>query len=291
MKKSLIIGSVVIVLAVLGFFVLNSYVYNEKQVPTVTDYKNAEYLIDGKLTTLGNETRHFGNELFTDLNSDGRDDVVFLVTHEPGGSGTFFYVVAALNTENGYVGSDGYLLGDRIAPQTTEVSRNPDHENVIVVNYAERGPAEPMTTQPSFGKSAYLKLDTQSMQWGIVELDFPGEADSGRMTLGMKTWVWQRALYNDGREIVPTRPDAFTITFASDGAFSVTTDCNNAGGTYKVNDNLITFSDIFSTLMYCEGSQETEFMNLLRDIQTFHFTSKGELVLDLKYDSGTVVFR
>ena len=130
--------------------------------------KNAEYVIEGQRIKLADGlreaetspgsasrivTRYFGNELKTDLNGDGREDVVFLLTQQRGGSGTFFYAVAALNTTAGYLGSDGYLLGDRIAPQTTVVSRNPRHKNVIVVNYGDRRPDEPMTAQPSVGKS------------------------------------------------------------------------------------------------------------------------------------------
>ena len=33
-----------------------------------------------------------------------------------------------------------------------------------------------MTEQPSVGKSVYLKLDSATMQWGIVEPDFEGES-------------------------------------------------------------------------------------------------------------------
>ena len=50
------------------------------------------------------------------------------------------------------------------------------YKNVIVVNYADRAPNEPMTTEPSIGKSAYLKLDLEHMQWGIVIPDFEGES-------------------------------------------------------------------------------------------------------------------
>ncbi len=121
-------------------------------------------------------TGYFGNELKTDLNDDGREDVVFLLTQQRGGSGTSFYAVAALNTKAGYVGSDGYLLGDRIAPQTIVVSRNPRHKNVIVVNYGDRRPDEPMTAQPSVGKSVYLKLDAETVRWGIVVPNFEGES-------------------------------------------------------------------------------------------------------------------
>jgi hypothetical protein len=177
MKKSIIIALGIIVILIAGFFILNNYIYEEKQDVAVSDYKNAEFLIEGQRVKIDNEiTRYFGNLLETDLNDDGREDVVFLITQQPGGSGTFYYAVAALNTEQGYIGSDGYFLGDRIAPQTTGVSQNPRHKNVIVVNYAERALGEPMTAQPSMGKSAYLKLDDQTMQWGIVVPDFEGES-------------------------------------------------------------------------------------------------------------------
>ena len=156
-----------------------------------TEYRNAEYVIEGQRIKLADGlaeaetspgsasrivTRYFGNELKTDLNGDGREDVVFLLTQQRGGSGTFFYAVAALNTEAGYRGSDGYPLGDRIAPQTTVVSRNPRHKNVIVVNYGDRRPDEPMTARPSVGKSVYLKLDAETVRWGIVVPDFEGES-------------------------------------------------------------------------------------------------------------------
>lgn len=176
MNKLLIGVLVTVIILVGGLFVSNSFIFKEKQAYTPNDYKDIEYIIEGEKIILGGEVSYFGNKLVTDLNEDGRDDVVFLITHEPGGSGTFYYVVAALNTNNGYVGSDGYLLGDRIAPQTTEVSRNPRHKNVIVVNYADRDRGEPMTAQPSMGKSAYLKLDLEHMQWGIVVPDFEGES-------------------------------------------------------------------------------------------------------------------
>lgn len=173
--KIYVIVVIIAVLLIGSFFALNSFIYNEKQATTADNYQDAEYLIEGEWMRIGDEVRYFGNELVTDVNGDGLDDVVFLVTHEPGGSGTFYYAVAALKTEDGYIGSDGYFLGDRIAPQTTEISQNPRHSNVIVVNYADRMPGESMTTQPSVGKSAYLKLDTEYRQWGIVEPDFEGE--------------------------------------------------------------------------------------------------------------------
>lgn len=196
--KKLILGLLVVgALLVGGFFALNAYIYEEKQATAATDYKDAEFMIDGQRVKLEDGvaeteaapgsastvvTRYFGNEVKTDLDGDGREDVAFILTQSTGGSGTFYYAVAALNTERGYVGSDAYLLGDRIAPQSTNLSQNPNHVRVVVFNYADRLPAqagapgEPMTARPSVGTSVYLKIDPSSMQWGIVEPDFEGES-------------------------------------------------------------------------------------------------------------------
>jgi hypothetical protein len=191
MNKTLLGVGVAAIVLIGGFFALNSYIYNEKQATAETDYKNAEYLIDGQRVKLENGvaeveaapgsaskiiTRYFGNELKTDLDGDGREDVAFILTQERGGSGIFFYGVGALTTDRGYVGTEAYLLGDRVAPQNTTVSPNPQHKQVIVFNYAERAMGEPMTAQPSVGKSAYLKLDPESMRWSIVEPNFEGES-------------------------------------------------------------------------------------------------------------------
>ena len=192
MKKYLYyFGAAVLVLVVLYILLSGSDLNRGAAVPP--DHKDAEYVIEGQKVKLNRGvaeeevsgsaskivTRYFGNEARLDLNDDGREDVVFLLTQDRGGSGTFFYAVAALNTEAGYLGSDGYLLGDRIAPQTTERSQNPRHQNVIVVNYADRKPGEPMSVEPSVGKIVYIKLDLDRMQWGFVVPDFEGESANG----------------------------------------------------------------------------------------------------------------
>lgn len=57
-----------------GFFALNSYIYEQMQAVTGTDHINAQY-------------------------------IVFLLTQTTGGSGIYYYAVAALNTERGYGGN------------------------------------------------------------------------------------------------------------------------------------------------------------------------------------------
>jgi hypothetical protein len=183
MKKILLFVAVLI-LVVVGY-------YAQQTKPTdASDPRNGTYLIEGERVTLSSGvaetqatpdsaskiiTRYFGNDLLIDLDGDGDEDTAFILTQERGGSGTFFYAVAALKTDDGYIGSDGYLLGDRIAPQTITPSLNPQHKYVVVFNYADRAPGEPMTARPSEGKSTYLKINPDSMQWAIVVPNFEGE--------------------------------------------------------------------------------------------------------------------
>ena len=282
-------------------FLFNACSSDELQADAA-DYKNAEYVIEGRRIKLDGGvaeseaapgsaakivTRHFGNDILHDLNGDGRQDAVFLLTHETGGSGVFYYVVAALDTEQGYVGSQGLLLGDRIAPQTTEIGAN----NIITVNYADRAPGESFATQPSVGKSIRLLLNAKTLQFGEVAQNFEGEADPARMKLDMKTWRWVNTRYGDGREVLPRQTEAFTLTFGADGTFSATTDCNRLGGVYTAVDDQLTFGDVVATRMYCDGSQESEFSAVLGAVSGYRFTSRGQLLLTFDSGRNTAEFR
>lgn len=196
-------GLLIIVFFVGGFFLLNPGSNDNTRVESL-DYKDVEYTIEGKRVQLTDGyaeteissgsasktiTRYFGNEVAHDLNEDGREDIAFLLTQEKGGSGIFFYLVAALNMPNGYIGSEAFFLGDRIAPQTTRLDEGDAVEgrkrkNVIVVNYAEHAAGEPVTARPSVGKSIWLKLDLASMQFGEVSQNFEGESSAATIRSG-----------------------------------------------------------------------------------------------------------
>lgn len=283
-----------------GVWFIASFSKDEIATSTFLDHKNIEYSIGGitvELTDGLSEmpaspgsstkiiTRYFGNEVRQDVNGDGMEDVVFLVTQSAGGSGTFYYVVAALNTANGFVGTQGLLLGDRIAPQTTEKRAN----GLVVVNYAERARGESFAVSPSVGKSLFLKFSQDTMQFGEVVQNFEGEADPSRMSLQMKKWQWVRGVSPEGKTVVPKKPEAFVLTFQSGDRFSATTDCNGLGGSYTQKETELSFGNMISTLMYCEGSDEQVFVSMLSEVRALHFTSKGELVLSLP--SGELVFK
>ena len=266
------------------------------------DAKNATYQIGGVNVTLINgtsvvsaapgsasvvTTQYFGNEIHHDFNADGRDDVAFLLTQNTGGSGTFYYVVAALNTPAGYVGSEAFLLGDRIAPQNTEMGKG----NIIVVNYADRRLSDSFAVPPSVGKTVWLLLGPATMQFGQVEENFSGEANPAVMTLTMQPWTWTQTTYSNDSTVAPKSAKKFTLTFKNDNTFSASTDCNGVGGTYSATKNTISFTKMMSTMMYCEGSQENEYSKMLTAAKGYHFTSKGELIFDLAMDSGSMIFK
>lgn len=185
--KNFLIVIVVIAVLVGGFFALNSYIYNEKQGEGLPqNFRDVAFRIsdepitlqDGVVqarTALGGDSlttiRYFGNELVHDIDGDGTEDTVFLITQETVEGNMFFYAVGAIQRDEGYTGTHAVYLGDHIAPQTTE--KGADRQ--IIVNYMDRAPGEPMTTPPSVGRSLRLLLDTETLAFGEVVQDFEGE--------------------------------------------------------------------------------------------------------------------
>jgi hypothetical protein len=124
-----------------------------------SDCMNTSYIIEKEEITLANghaeeataphsamktRTSICGDVVQGDLDGDGDLDVVLFLVHNPGGSGTFFYVAAAENIHGRYVGTNAVLICDRIAPKGLKV-RN----GVISAEYARRAPHEPMSAVPS----------------------------------------------------------------------------------------------------------------------------------------------
>ena len=147
----------------------------------VFDPQNATYEIGGAHVVLKNgnaeapaapgsaskiSTRYFGNVAEGDLNGDGAPDMAFLITQETCGSGLFYYVVAALADPSGYKATPAFYVGDRIAPQSTEIDAN---LRELRINYSERKPDEPMATQPSVGTTLYLKVTPAGLLEGIMK--------------------------------------------------------------------------------------------------------------------------
>lgn len=137
-----------------------------------------------------------------------------------------------------------------------------------------------------------------------VNITFDNGSESGKdNTVSLNTsqlplfraegWNWNSTSYNDGVEnISPTKGKSFNLVLKNDYTFNSTTDCNNIFGKYRFDERgrTIEFYNIGSTRMYCEGSQESVYIKALEDVKAFHFGARGDLILDMKADTGSMIF-
>ncbi len=253
--KNILAVLVILVLGVVGFYALNTYIYEEKQADFVVGETVSK---SGKVLSVDTTQIAFdGPYLLTLESEDGELNTIALPSMG-------LPLCEAYTAKK--IGDINLIKAGEMIDVRGEVGED---GSIVPCNSSDHY----LTTTP------------------IVVDDFEGEADPSKMTLGMKTWRWIRSEYNDGRVVTPNMADKFNLTFNTDGTFGASTDCNGIGGNYTAKDGEISFSQMISTLMYCEGSQESEFRDSLANSTSYHFTSKGELILDLKFDSGSVIFR
>lgn len=90
-----------------------------------------------------------------------------------------------------------------------------------------------------------------------------------------KTFVWIKTVEKSGAVITPQKKDSFTLS-VSGGNVSGTTDCNSYGGKVTVDESHFTVTtSLVMTMMYCEGSQESEFVQALGKIVTYRFSGES----------------
>lgn len=125
---------------------------------------------------------------------------------------------------------------------------------------------------------------------GVYRFNFNNDGDAAK-SLTTKLWVWEKTEMNDDSSMTPKKKGAFSLSFGKDNNVNITTDCNNMSGTYSLKDNTLTFGPMMATEMFCEGSQEDEFASKLKQVQNYLFTDDGKLVLEIKMDSGVMIFK
>jgi heat shock protein HslJ len=95
---------------------------------------------------------------------------------------------------------------------------------------------------------------------------------------------------NNGDEFTPDNPGNYNIQFMPDGSFAAQADCNRVNGSYTVDGSAITIQPGPSTMAACpEGSLGDQFAAQLGEAAIYFF-QEGDLLLDLKFDSGTMRF-
>ena len=170
-KKTIILAAIIIVLILGGFWLYARKPATYGPNPagnSVLDPRNATYTIEGRGVRFQNGraeqeivpgsaskivTSIFGEPVIGTI--DGKKVAAVMLTQTTGGTGTFYYVAAAVEVVGGMTaGTNAILLGDRIAPQNVEIKTNE-----IIANYAARKPGEPFSASPSVGVSKYIVLD------------------------------------------------------------------------------------------------------------------------------------
>ena len=119
----------------------------------------------------------FGETIYGTLNNDGDEDAVIFLTYQGGGSGTFFYLGAALLKNGNYQGTNGIWLGDRIGPPTAKIQNG-----LITINYFDRPPDESMATTPSVEHTRYFILDHSTLR--EIKPDDDEKIYQGWLTVG-----------------------------------------------------------------------------------------------------------
>jgi hypothetical protein len=304
----------------------------QKPETIFTDPMNGTYVIDGEAVTFNNgkseqdivpgsatkiESMIFGALTYADLNNDGRQDALFFLTQLSGGSGTFFYVAAAINTGKGYTGTNAIFLGDRIAPQTIDVSNG-----VAAINYAVRGADEPMSAMPSIGVTKYLQVrdtllkeDVSSIEqttatssapyinlftslpdspYQVYSSNIVGYFDSGSVLFSFPRWIsdhWKTKEATDTSEIIFTPQENIPTRDFSDIVIDIgtTTETYNANNLYNI--------DINSNLTAGETLLLSEILlNVNGDLRIYHIQQEGNgMIIDTYYFDGnkktaTVIF-
>ncbi len=104
-------------------------------------------------------------------------------------------------------------------------------------------------------------------------------------------WKLQQIQMNDGSQTVPSNPDNYTIEFMDDGSVAVQADCNRGRASFATaTDNRLTITGVAITRMACpEGSSDTAFLRGLDSANSYFFRD-GQLIIELMYDSGSMIF-
>ena len=76
------------------------------------------------------------------------------------------------------------------------------------------------------------------------------------------------------------------LTFNDDGTLTGNSSCNGLGGSYKVEGNQVTFSEVVSTLMACDEprmAQEGAFHQVLTETATFNIEGNTLTIMNNDY--------
>jgi uncharacterized lipoprotein YbaY len=103
-------------------------------------------------------------------------------------------------------------------------------------------------------------------------------------------WQLQHIQYNNDTLLEASDPEHYTIEFLDDGQLSIRADCNQVLGTYTVDESSLAIALGPTTLAACPPeSIDQEYLQALQGAAIYFF-EEGDLLIDLKFDTGIMRF-
>jgi heat shock protein HslJ len=103
-------------------------------------------------------------------------------------------------------------------------------------------------------------------------------------------WEWVATLGSDGTKSAPDNPDNYVLELLPDGQLTVQADCNQAVGTYTLQEDRISITVAATTMAACGPESLGErFISDLNAAQ-FYLMDGEDLIIVLKLDSGSMRF-
>jgi heat shock protein HslJ len=212
-----------------------------------------------------------------DLDRDGNDETVVLLSESSGGSGTFTYLAALARRGSGVENVATVGLGDRVQIREWHLE-----DDAVVVSLVESGP-EDAACCPSRLVTRRWILDGDSLQEGPMVSD-------GVLSTGVLEGVEWRLVGFGLDERLPAEPKA-TLLIHGDKVGG-TSGCNRFKGSLSTGNmpGDIHFGPLAGTMMACPGAAmdlEQRFLGAMGSVSRFSF-HLGRLALTSVAEDGTV---
>jgi heat shock protein HslJ len=133
---------------------------------------------------------------------------------------------------------------------------------------------------------AYIKYQDKSRKVVTIPKPISREVDD---KIIKKEWIWVSTTLENSQIFKP-RAAEFKLKFNPDNSFTSSTDCNSVSGEFNSNNGAIQFENLITTKKYCMKSLEGSYLKQLQNSKNYKFNEKNQLIIELKDDSGFMIF-